>query len=208
MVNAEGVAMVNGTPQALAARARISSAPKRPALIPPVGAIASGRLALLPSRSALVSTSLTLTSTLGSRRTRSKAARFSRSVVSSSAPPSKKSKIARGRRRRAITRRSSMLTASARFATWSGQRAVPHAGDEGARVARGRGRRRDAKVKRRRLRRGRRGLQPRPHRQGEPEAGTAARADDDHAPGMRGAGRGQREDAENAAQKLHNCASL
>jgi hypothetical protein len=43
MLNADGVAMVKGTPPAFAARARISSAPKRPALMPPVGAMASGR---------------------------------------------------------------------------------------------------------------------------------------------------------------------
>src|SRR3954469_4934233 len=111
MVNAEGVAMVNGTPKALAARARISSAPQRPALMPPVGAMASGRADFLPKISVLVSTCATSTSTLGSRRTRSKAARFSRSVTSSSAPPSQKSKIARGRCRRALARRSSTLTA-------------------------------------------------------------------------------------------------
>ena len=40
--------MVNGTPKALAARARISSAPQRPALMPPVGAMASGRLDCSP----------------------------------------------------------------------------------------------------------------------------------------------------------------
>ena len=56
----------------------------------------------------------TLTSTFGSSRTRSKAARFSRSVPSSSAPPSKKSKMARGRRRFASRRRSSMFTAFAK----------------------------------------------------------------------------------------------
>ena len=57
----------------------------------------------LPKISTSVSTCATLTSTFGSRRTRSKAARFSRSVTSSSAPPSKKSKIARGSRRFAST---------------------------------------------------------------------------------------------------------
>jgi len=114
MVNAEGVAMVKGTPQAFAARARISSAPARPALIPPVGAMARGRDEGFPNRSMFVSTLETSTNTFGSSRTRSKAARFSRRVVSSSAPPSKKSKMARGRRRFASRRRSSIFTASLR----------------------------------------------------------------------------------------------
>src|SRR5262245_13240434 len=202
MVNAEGVAMVNGTPQALAARARISSAPKRPALIPPVGAIASGRLALLPSRSALVSTSLTLTSTLGSRRTRSNAARLPRSVVSSSAPPSKKSKIARGRRRRARTRRSSMLTAAARL-TQRRQRAVSDAGDEGAGIARARGRRGQVV---RRYRQRRRRLQPQHREHGDPDAGRPAGRD--HHRGLRHGRYGERKHDEKAAQKRHNCGSL
>ena len=105
--------MVKGTPQALAARASISSAPSA------AGADAAGggdgeRQVRRSCRkiSTVVSTCETFTSTFGSRRTRSKAARFSRSVVSSSAPPSKKSKMARGRRRFASRRRSSMLTAS------------------------------------------------------------------------------------------------
>ena len=110
MVNAAGVARVKGTPSAFAARARRSSAPARPALMPPVGAMASGRLARAPRSSVLMSTFETLTSTRGSSRTRSNAARFSRNVTSSSAPPSKKSKIALGRRRRASSRKSSMLT--------------------------------------------------------------------------------------------------
>ena len=42
--------MVKGTPQAFAARARISSAPARPALMPPVGAMARGIFASLPKR--------------------------------------------------------------------------------------------------------------------------------------------------------------
>src|SRR5688572_14737922 len=114
MLNAEGVAMVNGTPAAFAARARISSAPARPALMPPVGAIARGSAHGFPSSWISVSTLDTSTSTFGRMRTRSNAARFSRRVVSSSAPPSKKSKMARGTRRRARTRRSSMFTALVR----------------------------------------------------------------------------------------------
>src|SRR5258706_7208072 len=110
MVKADGVASVNGTPKAFAARASESSAPWRPALMPPVGAIANGKVASRPSNWVFMSTAATFTSTLGSSRTRSKAARFSRSVTSSSAPPSKKSKMARGRRRRASCLRSSMLT--------------------------------------------------------------------------------------------------
>src|SRR5437773_2673226 len=73
MVTAAGVANVNGTPKALAARANGSSAPARPALMPPVGAIANGSAASPPNSWTFMSTAATFTSTLGSRRTRSKA---------------------------------------------------------------------------------------------------------------------------------------
>src|SRR5207302_1606939 len=91
-------------------------APERPALSPPVGAIATGSFDSTPKIGVRMSTCATSTSTFGSSRTRSKATRFSRSVTSSSAPPSKKSKIARGRRRRASWRRSSILIALERSA--------------------------------------------------------------------------------------------
>src|SRR5215510_9327217 len=84
--------------------------------MPPVGAIASGSAVSRPKRETFVSTCDTSTSTFGSRRIRSKAARFSRRVTSSSAPPSKKSKIARGKRRCARRRRSAIFTARARSA--------------------------------------------------------------------------------------------
>src|SRR6185369_10525457 len=73
--------------------------------------MASGSARRSPNRVALVSTCATFTSTLGSRRTRSKAARLPRRVTSSSAPPSKKSNTARGSRRFAMRRRSSILYA-------------------------------------------------------------------------------------------------
>ena len=116
MLAAAGVARVKGMPYAFAVRASRISAAGRPALIPPVGAIASGSFDSTPKSFTRVSTCATSTSTRGSSRTRSKAARFSRSVTSSSAPPSKKSKIARGRRRRASCRRSSILIALERSA--------------------------------------------------------------------------------------------
>jgi hypothetical protein len=106
-----GVASEYGMPAAAAARASIRSASWRPAPIAPVGAIAIGRFERLPKISTPVSGACTSTSTRGSSRTRSKAARLPRSVVSSSAPPSKKSNTERGRRACAMRRKSSMFTA-------------------------------------------------------------------------------------------------
>src|SRR5256886_1177327 len=85
MLAAAGVARVKGMPYAFAVRASRISAAGRPALIPPVGAIASGSFDSTPKSFARVSTCATSTSTRGSSCTRSKAARFPRSVTSSSA---------------------------------------------------------------------------------------------------------------------------
>ncbi len=102
---------VYGIPAAAAARATPTSANGQPNPMPPVGPTAMGRLARAPRIAAEVSMCSTPVSIFGAMRTRSKAARFSRSVISSSAAPSKKSNIARGRRRFAIPRKSSMFQA-------------------------------------------------------------------------------------------------
>ncbi len=102
------VESVKGTPSAAAARAMPTSTPGQAMPAPPVGATKNGCFEGPPRISQAGSTFATSTSTRGSRRARSKASRLSRSVISSSAPPSMKSKMARGRRRRAIPRRSAI----------------------------------------------------------------------------------------------------
>src|SRR5512145_2232587 len=205
-----GVASVYGMPNDFAVRASITSAPGRPAPMPPVALIARGSLEREPRMGVVVSTSATFTSTLGRSFTRSNAARFSRSVTSSSAPPSKKSKIARGKRRFASTRRSSMLTALARFGTRGmqgrarlRQRAMAHARDPDARIPGGCCGLVGADMVRRDLR-DRARQHSGPDAEDEPDPGRAPRAHDHHAPGMGAARHGERHKAKEAAKSLHN----
>src|SRR5687767_7438644 len=99
-------------PYAAAAFAIATSPPGQPKPTAPVGAIAIGIFASTPKTGVEVSTEATLIKTLGKSRTRSKAWRFARSVISSSAPPSKNSNTERGSRARAARRRSSIEIAS------------------------------------------------------------------------------------------------
>jgi hypothetical protein len=119
-----------GMPCAAAARAIATSPLRQPSPTAPVGAIAIGVLDGAPRSAVRVSTRETSTSTFGTKRTRLNAARLSRSVASSSAPPPKKSNIARGSRRLASRRRSSIeyaratAPAAARATACAGARAT------------------------------------------------------------------------------------
>ena len=99
-------------PAAAAARARAISARYQTQPAIPVGPISNGSACFLPNKVMPGSRPETSVSTLGSSLMRSSAARLSRIAISSSLPRSQNSNSALVRRRRAIRRRSSILSAS------------------------------------------------------------------------------------------------
>src|SRR5258706_9204073 len=96
MLAVADVDSVNGMPEDAAALATATSPPRQPKPTAPVGAIAMGRLAVFPRKDISVFTLETPTRTFRSNLALAQAARFSRNLSSSSAPPSMKSNTGRG----------------------------------------------------------------------------------------------------------------
>src|SRR3989440_12809104 len=116
------VLRVNGTPSLAAARASARSPCGSSMPFRPVGAMTSGELAGRPRIAVRWWRALVSTRVWGISRKRSRASRLARSVTSSSAPPSTYSNAKPGTRRRAISRRSAMLSARDRSLLPNGRR--------------------------------------------------------------------------------------